>query len=595
MKLRKRIIEEEINRQKESKMPVYDKQKVKLMAPQGMEFQVNTYTNNEQRYPLITGLNDGGFVVSWNSYLQDGSSHGVYAQMYNADGTKRGGEFQVNTYTTDSQGRPSITGLNDGGFVVSWGSNLQDGDGSGVYAQIYNADGTKRGGEFQVNTYTPDNQWYSSITGLNDGGFVVSWTSRYQDGSGDGVYAQIYNADGTTRGTEFLVNTYTTDVQQYPSITSLNNGGFVVSWHSENQDGSGYGVYAQIYNTDGTKRGGEFQVNTHTDNWQLRPSITGLNDGGFVVSWDSLQDGSVDGVYAQMYNADGTKRGSEFQVNTYTADSQSFSSITSLNDGGFVVSWHSYDQDGSEYGAYAQIYNATGTKIGSEFQVNTYTTSSQTSPSITGLNDGGFVVSWMSGGQDGSEEGIFGQRFAANGTKIELLQEIPTLTQTLTQTLTPILTPTLTPTLTPSLPSIDSPNNGFWNKPENQIMVGISGGALLVFVGFAYAYKKSKWFNSRVNSLGRGIAGLFGAGKDRGAENDIEIGNGAETISSPQKKGELGSKVAEQNIGDGIEPGAPPPYTASVGDGIEPGAPAPCDSKFETPAPVLTSNGLEQS
>ena len=54
-----------------------------------------------------------------------------------------------------------------------------------------------------------------------------------------------------------------------------------------------------------------------------------------------------------------------------------------------------------------------------EFQVNTYTQSSQNDPSITGLSDGGFVVTWGSDGQDGSGYGVFGQRFDANGDMVE--------------------------------------------------------------------------------------------------------------------------------------------------------------------------------
>ena len=40
------------------------------------------------------------------------------------------------------------------------------------------------GSEFRANTYTTDDQVYSSVTALNDGGFVVTWSSDGQDGSG---------------------------------------------------------------------------------------------------------------------------------------------------------------------------------------------------------------------------------------------------------------------------------------------------------------------------------------------------------------------------------------------------------------------------
>ena len=68
----------------------------------------------------------------------------------------------------------------------SWGG--QDGSGNGIYGQRYDSAGVAVGSEFQVNSYTDNNQEYSSTTGLNDGGFVVTWSSHGQDGSDWGIY-----------------------------------------------------------------------------------------------------------------------------------------------------------------------------------------------------------------------------------------------------------------------------------------------------------------------------------------------------------------------------------------------------------------------
>ena len=65
----------------------------------GTEFQVNTYTSDNQQEPSVTGLADGGFVVTWMSGNQDGSSWGIYGQRYAADGAASGDEFLINTVT----------------------------------------------------------------------------------------------------------------------------------------------------------------------------------------------------------------------------------------------------------------------------------------------------------------------------------------------------------------------------------------------------------------------------------------------------------------------------------------------------------------
>ena len=95
-------------------------------------------------------------------------------------------------------------------------------------------------------------------------------------------------AEAVKVGTEFLVNTETADNQISPTITDLTNGGFVVTWWDESDtlgDNSISSIKAQVFEADGTKVGSEFLVNTQTANDQILPTITGLVNGGFVVTW----------------------------------------------------------------------------------------------------------------------------------------------------------------------------------------------------------------------------------------------------------------------------------------------------------------------
>ncbi len=103
--------------------------------------------------------------------------------------------------------------------------------------------------------------------------------------------------------------------------------------------------------------------------------------------------------------------GGEFQVNTYTTSSQGGPSVAVDGAGNFVVVWHSSGQDGSSNGVFGRRFSSSGAPLGGEFQVNTYTTSSQSFPAVAGDTAGNFVVVWSSIGQDGSAGDIFGQRF----------------------------------------------------------------------------------------------------------------------------------------------------------------------------------------
>jgi len=381
------------------------------------EFQVNTHTSHDQTRPSTAALTDGGFVVTWESYGQDGSGLGVYAQRYGTGGNSIGAEFQVNTYTSSDQANPSTTAITGGGFVVTWQSDGQDDSSSGIYARRYDAGGNKIGAEFKVNTYATYDQTNPSTAALADGGFVVTWLSHHGVQGVNGISAQRYDVSGNTVGSEFQVSIDTAHEYANPSAAALIDGGFVITWKSD-AIGAGKNIYGQRYHADGNNVGVEFQVSGAPS--QYFSSTTALADGGFLVTWSHYphQDGSGYGVSALRYDASGNNVGAEFQVNTYTELDQNFVNATALEDGGFIVTWVSNRQDGSGYGIYAQRYDADGSSIGSEFQVNTYTSSDQGLPSTTSLEDGGFVVTWYSYGQDGSGHGIYAQRYDSEGNPL---------------------------------------------------------------------------------------------------------------------------------------------------------------------------------
>jgi len=380
----------------------------------GPEFQINSYNVSDQMNPSAANLTNSKFVVIWDSNFQDGDGWGLYGQIHNYNGTKYGSEFQVNTYTIDDQRISSVRALNDGRFVVAWESLNQDGNLFGVYAQVFNADGTKDGAEFLVNTYIIGFQKKPSVVGIGNDQLVVVWYSYNQDGDSYGIFGQRFYTTTTKVGVEFPINTYTNNSQTWPYVESLKNNRFVVSWDSIDQDGDGSGVYAQIFNNNATKYGSEFQVNTYTINSQAGSVIACLSNSKFVIAWVSTnQDGDNGGVYGQIFNEDGTKYFSEFQVNTYTTNWQGDPSIASLNFGRFVIAWSSSGQNAGATGVYAQVFNADGTKYGLEFKANTYR-SEQTRANVISLTNDEFFIAWDSNGQDGSARGVFGQFFGIN-------------------------------------------------------------------------------------------------------------------------------------------------------------------------------------
>ncbi|WP_239990685.1 MULTISPECIES: Ig-like domain-containing protein, partial [unclassified Pseudomonas] len=393
---------------------------------------VNTYVAGDQgpannanfaRDSVVTGLSDGGWVITWNSDNGAGTGKDVYQQRFGADGHALGAETRVNTTTINTQEAPEVTALADGGWLVTWLDN-QGGINWSIRQQRYNADGSANGTEVVVKAASNQADGYSDTAQLNDGGWVTTWSRDPGDGTSLGIIQQRFNADGTPSGGMTTVNTTAAGVQRESSIAALSDGGWVVTWWSQNQDGSGWGVYQRRYSAAGATVGGEVRVNSTTANDQYHAETAGFSadqGGGWIVSWtDGAADGSGAGIYLQRYDATGVAVGGETRVNGFTTGTQAHPSIAVLSDGGWVVTWHSNNQVSgtSGYDVYLQRYDALGNKKGSEQLVNSFTAGDQTHPSVTATADEGFTISWTSNGQDGSGAGVYQRHYDASGSPL---------------------------------------------------------------------------------------------------------------------------------------------------------------------------------
>ncbi len=374
------------------------------------ETQVNYNTTDDQQNPYICALSNETFAVAWESYGQDGSSWGVYASVFNATtGKNITSEFRVNQYTDSAQANPSICALSNEIFAVAWESDDQDAEDNEVYARVFDATtGQQITPEFRVNHYVSNDQEDPCICALTSDTLAIAWESFQQDGSQHGIYARVFNATtGSNITSEFRVNYYWSSNELSPSICALTNDTFAVAWDSLGQDG----ICARVFNaTTGKSITSEFKVEDDLVFVQEGPSICTISNDTFAAAWNSYgQEGSSYGVYAGVINATtGDHITSEFHVNEYTDEDQDNPAICALSSDIFIVTWESRSQDGSNDGVYAKVFNATtGKHIISEFQVNYYTTYGQRSPTVCRLSSDTFAIAWKSNGQDGDLGGIY--------------------------------------------------------------------------------------------------------------------------------------------------------------------------------------------
>ncbi len=368
----------------------------------GTEFRINTYTISTQATPCVAS-NGTDYIVAWDSYGQDGSYGGIYAQRYDAELQPLSLEFRINTHTANWQAVPEIS---SDGFVyfAAWGSKNQDGGYYGVYGQRITLDGVKLGSEFRVNEYTPDAQLYATIANNTDS-FFVTWSSDTQDGDAYGIYGRLFDSSGNTLVNEMKISQVSAGNQEYQKIASNGSNYFIV-WESEEQDGNGYGIYGRVYNSTGTPINNEFQVNDYTVGDQNRPAIAG-DDNRYLVVWSSAgQDGSGAGIYGRFFDAQGNSLGEEFLINQYTTDDQLNPEVV-FDGGAYVVVWESDAQDGDDIGIYGRVLNTSGSFLQDEFKVNDYTQGIQFRHAISSNGDSSFVV-WEGNGLSDSY-GVYGK------------------------------------------------------------------------------------------------------------------------------------------------------------------------------------------
>jgi VCBS repeat-containing protein/predicted outer membrane repeat protein len=298
-----------------------------------------------------------------------------------------------------------------GNYVVVWSSNSQDGSGWGVYARRFDANGQPLTGEFRINSVTSDNQQWASVAADSNGNFVVTWTSTNQDGTGQSIYARRYSAAGVAQGGEFLVNTTTTGIQKNSTISMNSSGQFVIAWQGEGP-GDSSGVFFRRYAANGTAIDTtDKRANVSSTGTQINPGVAIDGTGNVVVLWQDTAKLYFQRILTSESDINGTS-------GTWSTSRVQIDSTLSTSDapalamdaaGNFTVA---YREQTILPGIWVRGFNANGTQKYSWFQA---ASGSATSPSMAMASDGQFILSWQNTG-DGDGTGIYARKYLANGS-----------------------------------------------------------------------------------------------------------------------------------------------------------------------------------
>ncbi len=388
------------------------------LAPIGGEVRVNTtIAGNQQTYPDVstsTAIDAcGNYLIAWTQSGVNGMGVGLFGQRYNAAGRKLGSEFKINVTTTGRQERPSVAMDAAGSFVAAWMSQGEDDSDFGIYARRYDAAENVWGRPFRVNTFTALGQYYPHVAMRSNGEFLITWSSYEQVGAADDIFGQRFDASGVRVGNEFQINTTTAGDQYFSKAAFDADGNFIVAWNGGNH-GSGFGIYARRFNASGTPLdASDILVNTNSlAGNQMYPSVVMSASGDAVITWTG-PDESGHGIFAKRYVSLSDTVGTVLSVSESSAGDQQWSTVAMDAAGDFVITWTGLDVNGGEE-ILAQAYASDGTLNGVNFAVNAHTPGNQRFGAIAMNADGDFVINWSSDGQDGSGLGVYAQRYSTN-------------------------------------------------------------------------------------------------------------------------------------------------------------------------------------
>lgn len=233
----------------------------------GDEFLVNEFTAYNQRTPSVAALKSGGFAVAWVSEQQrtyanlitgqlytanniPQPSVDIYARLYDSTGKALGNEFLVNEHSNVCA-NPTLAVSDDGSILAAWSekdTQVRNNSWDIFAARISIGSGSipTVGNELRQNTQLYGDQFAPHVSALGSK-YLLVWTSLGQDGSMEGVYGRYLNADGSSSGDEFRINTTTISKQMQPAVAADGSQRFISVWTSFIGGSNSFDLFGQQY------------------------------------------------------------------------------------------------------------------------------------------------------------------------------------------------------------------------------------------------------------------------------------------------------------------------------------------------------------
>ena len=195
------------------------------------------------RYPDVAMDPNGNFIVVW---MDDKNSNSIIAGLFNTDGSAKTEPFEVGTTVFNSVTQPAVAMDKTGGFIVTWDGDPNLASLDDIHARKFDPNGTALGEQFIVNTATEQAQQNPKVAMKGSGEFVIVWEGRIDPNVIErDIFCRRFDGSGQPIGGEFRLNTTMFGDQRSPAVAVCPDSRFATVWQSDNQDGSGFGIFGR--------------------------------------------------------------------------------------------------------------------------------------------------------------------------------------------------------------------------------------------------------------------------------------------------------------------------------------------------------------
>ncbi|HEV8581853.1 MAG TPA: hypothetical protein VGX68_22515 [Thermoanaerobaculia bacterium] len=205
-------------------------------------------------HPLLDVALDeaGNFVVIWVATVPPGGR--LLGQRYNANGTRRGPEFEITDFKTGIPGAPQVAmNPRTGEFVVIWLQGDPDGSNRRLLAHRFGFTTGRKGSEFLVSdqTFSSEEKVIAQVGRAEDGSFVVAWSRirQFLELTTD-IFARRFGNAGNRLGGEIVIAEDTPITDGFVRLAVAPQGQFAAAW-----DDGAPPLFVRIYRRDGTPAG----------------------------------------------------------------------------------------------------------------------------------------------------------------------------------------------------------------------------------------------------------------------------------------------------------------------------------------------------